>query len=127
MGLIKPDVKELAERRDVEGLIEALHDENDADVRKAAAKALGQTGDVRAVEPLIVALGDMYEDVCKAAVEALGQIGDARAVKSLIAALEDGWTIRYNAAKQRDKTDDTYVDESTAQRQKSLEVALQYS
>ncbi|MDD5018734.1 MAG: HEAT repeat domain-containing protein, partial [Eubacteriales bacterium] len=97
------------------------------DVRKAAAKALGQTGDVRAVEPLIVALGDMYEDVCKAAVEVLGQIGDARAVKSLIAALEDGWTIRYNAAKQRDKTDDTYADESTAQRQKSLEVALLYS
>jgi len=57
-------------------------------VRGAVAQALGQIGDVRAVEPLIATLDDENWDVRAAAVGALGQIGDPRAVESLIAALK---------------------------------------
>ena len=71
----------------VKPLIAALKDEN-SDVRKAAAEALGKIGDARAVEPLIAALKDRYSDVRQAASEALGKIG-APAVEPLIAALKD--------------------------------------
>jgi HEAT repeat protein len=53
-------------------LIENLEDE-DADVRRAAAQALGKIGDVRAVEPLITALENEY--VRDAAKEALRKLG----------------------------------------------------
>ena len=89
------------------------------DVRWAAAEALGEMGDLRAVapllaalqdedwrvrwaaaealgrigepavEPLLAALQDEDEDVRRAAVEALGKIGDPGAVASLSAALQD--------------------------------------
>ena len=59
-------------------LIAGLKDKNLA-VRKAAAKALGNIGDHRAVEPLIAALGDAKADVREAAAEALGAIGDLSA------------------------------------------------
>jgi HEAT repeat protein len=49
---------------------------------------LGNTGDARAVNPLIAALSDKDLSVCNAAAEALGKIGDARAVKPLIAVLD---------------------------------------
>jgi WD40 repeat protein len=60
-------------------------------VRTAAAKALGQIGDPRAVGPLIAALKDRNRDdhVHEFAVRALGQIGDPRAVEPLHAALND--------------------------------------
>jgi HEAT repeat protein len=54
---------------DLDKLIENLEDE-DADVRRAAAQALGKIGDVRAVEPLIEHTG--YWE----AIEALGKIGE---------------------------------------------------
>jgi len=58
-------------------------------VRQAAAEALGELGDARAVGPLIVALQDGDVEVRRAAAWALGEIGDARAVDPLIAALRD--------------------------------------
>jgi hypothetical protein len=73
-------------------LIAALGDENeDADVRAGAARALGRIRDARAVEPLIAALGDENEAavVRAGAAGALGRIRDARAVEPLIAALND--------------------------------------
>jgi HEAT repeat protein len=57
--------------------------------RRAAAEALGWIGDVRAVEPLIVALKDTHESVREAAAKALGWIGDKRAVEPLTALLSD--------------------------------------
>jgi HEAT repeat protein len=48
-----------------------------------AAKALGDIGDTRAVEPLIKELGDINS----AAAEALGKIRDERALEPLIEAL----------------------------------------
>jgi HEAT repeat protein len=106
----------LGESRDaraVEPLVAALTDE-DCDVRKVAAAALGKIGwepqndtqralrtialskweeatslGAAAVEPLIVALKDRYVSVREKAAEALGKIGDARAVEPLIVALAD--------------------------------------
>ena len=55
-------------------------------VRRHAAKALGEIGDVRAVEPLIKALGEGNSS----AAGALGKIGDVRAVEPLIKAFGEG-------------------------------------
>ena len=57
--------------------------------KKKAAEALGEIGDARAVEPLILALKDEYWEVRRRAAEALGEIGDARAVEPLKKALND--------------------------------------
>jgi hypothetical protein len=58
--------------------------------RRAAARALGEAGDERAVEPMIEALQEsrdfrLKEDV----ITALGKLGDPRAVDPLIAKLKD--------------------------------------
>jgi HEAT repeat protein len=74
--------------RAIEALTEFLKDE-DSDVRRAAAVALGDTGDKRAVEPLIQAAG-FRGKVSEAAVYALGRIKDARAVERLISILQEG-------------------------------------
>jgi HEAT repeat protein len=63
--------------------------ETDSEVRRAAATALGQLKDTRAVEPLLSALHDTDSEVRRAAAEALGQLGDARAVEPLLSTLED--------------------------------------
>jgi ankyrin repeat protein len=89
-GLFEPpNVEKLKAKKDVKGLIKALSYQKDYRVRKDAVKDLGQIGDARAVESLIVALKDGNIDVRKAAAGALGDIGDARALKSLITALQD--------------------------------------
>jgi HEAT repeat protein len=72
----------------IEPSLKALRDEN-GDVRKSAAEALGKIGDKRAIEPLIKALGDENGDVRESAAEVLGKIGDKRAVEPLLKALED--------------------------------------
>lgn len=96
-------------------LISSLNDE-DINIRSAAARILGEFGDPRAVEPLIAALrnedGNLRKEAFNAlvrigtpsveplisqlnqyhsarAVEALGRIGDPRAVEPLIAVLND--------------------------------------
>jgi len=72
----------------VPAFITALKDD-DKNMRKVAAEALGMIRDKRAVEPLISALKDDDKNVRKAAAEALGMIRDKRAVESLIGALKD--------------------------------------
>jgi HEAT repeat protein len=69
----KPDTEKMKAERDVEGLIKALKDENGF-VPVNAAKALGEIGDTRAVEPLTEALKDKKKDVREAAKEALKKI-----------------------------------------------------
>lgn len=76
--------------RGVKALISLL---NKNKVARWAARALGDIGDVRAVEPLIAALRvEPYllpeEYVADVAAWALGKIGDSRAVEPLIAVLE---------------------------------------
>ena len=78
----------------VETLTAALKDEERGGIaRPAAAKALGQLGDARAVKPLLAALKDnkwsWSSRLRETAAEALGKLGDARAVEPLIAALKD--------------------------------------
>ena len=53
----------------------------------AAASALGNIGDKRALDPLIATLEDEYWNVKQAAATALGNLGDKRAIRALIIAL----------------------------------------
>ena len=73
--------------RAIEVLIRAMRDQNVA-LRQKVAEALGQINDKRAVEPLIVALGDA-RTVRRSAAESLVKIGDD-AVQRLIATLSSG-------------------------------------
>jgi HEAT repeat protein len=84
-----PNVEKMREKKDVKGLIKALGDEKDSEVRGNAAQALGTIGDARAVEPLIRALGDSDWRVLWNAARALGKIGDPQAVEPLILLLRD--------------------------------------
>jgi HEAT repeat protein len=74
--------------RDVPGLIEALRSQ-ESSAGQAAAKALGEIGDSKALLPLISALRDHNQDTRSAAAIALGQLGDPRSVPPLITALID--------------------------------------
>ncbi len=79
----------------VEPLIAALKD-SDWRVQIKVAEVLGKLGDVRAVEPLFIALHS--DGVWWWAAEALGMLGES-AVEPLIAALKDsGWRMREKAA-----------------------------
>ena len=69
-------------------LIEALQDEKPI-VRQAAAAALGDTGDTRAVEGLIERLADPFEGVCQSAAVSLGKLGAQEAVEPLIQTMGD--------------------------------------
>ncbi|RKZ92609.1 MAG: hypothetical protein DRR19_03725 [Candidatus Parabeggiatoa sp. nov. 1] len=80
----KPDPRAL------ELLIQRLSDKGEnKPVRQAAALALGQIKDTRAVAPLIQQLADKESEVRQAAILALGQIKDTRAVEPLIQRLGD--------------------------------------
>jgi HEAT repeat protein/beta-lactamase regulating signal transducer with metallopeptidase domain len=72
----------------VQALIGRLRDEV-AEVRRAAANALGKLEDPRAVPGLIAALGDRESEVRAAAAEALGNFHDPRAITGLSALLTD--------------------------------------
>jgi len=67
----------------VEPLLSMLFNDPDMAVRTDAARSLGEIGDPRAVEFLLMALDDL--EIRPVAVEALGKIGDRRAVPALIA------------------------------------------
>ena len=103
----------------VRPLVQALRNDEDPNIRKETAEALGFIGDVKAIRPLIQALeddddgvqeesmkalikigvpsidalakvlNDRNNQVRKHAVQALGEIKDARAVESLIQVLTD--------------------------------------
>jgi beta-lactamase regulating signal transducer with metallopeptidase domain len=72
----------------VDALIDALRDQN-ADVREAAARSLGQLEDHRATQGLIAAMSDKVPDVRRAAAEALSQLEDKRSTDAFITALRD--------------------------------------
>jgi HEAT repeat protein len=97
MRLFRPNIKRMLKKRDVKGLIMAVNDEERA-VRLAAIEALGEIGDLRAVEPLITALQDGSWGVRSYAAAALGAIGDARAVKPLSALIRDSKKVVRKAA-----------------------------
>ncbi|MEW5957693.1 MAG: HEAT repeat domain-containing protein [Chloroflexota bacterium] len=80
-------------------LIQALQD-NDSEVRFAAASVLGQKGEPKAVEFLIRALKDDNSDVRLAAATALGAIKEAKATEALRQLLADKDTNVQQAAQQ---------------------------
>jgi HEAT repeat protein len=84
-----PDVQKLKGKRDVDGLLKALEYEKVPNVRAAAALALGELRDTRAVNALIASLKDTKAPVRKNAATALGKIGNESAVEQLILALQD--------------------------------------
>ncbi len=95
-------VRKLQEVRDVPGLIKALG-ARDRHKAAAAAHALGEIGDARAVESLLAVIQERETSyaVQLSAADALGQIGNVRAVQPLIAMLEDEKTPNLRAAVAR--------------------------
>lgn len=79
----KKIIKELKEKKDIEGLIKLMQN------KPKAAEVLGEIGDICAVEPLIEALKNENSALRKKAAAALGEIKDIRATKPLITALRD--------------------------------------
>ncbi len=77
----------LRERRAVEPLIELLSKDANAEVRRAAAFALGQLKDPRAIQPLIASLKDENPDVCVNSIFAVARIGGPERLNALIGAL----------------------------------------
>jgi HEAT repeat protein len=87
----------------VKTLIKVLCDE-DKDVRKIAAYALGEIGEKNkdivssAVEPLIKSMQDEEWEVRRSVAKALGRIRDPKAIKAFISALNDeDWQVRRRA------------------------------
>lgn len=95
MGLFKPNVKRMLERKDLPGLIKALGADH-FETRQAATEALRQIG-APALEPLTAALRDRGWSARPAAARALGEVIAhsrdsalrARAIETLVATLED--------------------------------------
>jgi hypothetical protein len=78
------DVMKMKDRKDVDGLIRALQDQDIA-VRAEAASSLGQLGDQKAVAPLISTLqNDSDPYVRSLAAKALGSLGNPRARDALM-------------------------------------------
>ena len=75
-------------KRDTKGLLKALHYKEDSAVRQRAAQALGDIGDISAIDSLIEALRDEAWQVRWEATESLSKIGRP-AVESLIELLKD--------------------------------------
>jgi HEAT repeat protein len=78
-------VRRLRASRDYEGLVTLLQDGSRRE-RRAAARALGTLGDVRAVNPLADALGSAYgqdEGLPGIIVSALGELQDRAAIEPL--------------------------------------------
>lgn len=67
--------------------IKQLHSE-DARVRRDAAQALGQLGDIEAIPTLIIAADDDNITVARTAVLALGRIGGRDVIDPLLTALQ---------------------------------------
>ncbi len=87
MGILdffKPNVENLKAKKDVEGLINVLGRKRDSDMRRQAAKALGEIGDAKVIEPLIQALTDDDVGIQSACCDALAKM-DANTVNAALA------------------------------------------
>ncbi|MFA5416235.1 MAG: HEAT repeat domain-containing protein, partial [Methanoregula sp.] len=90
----------------LEGMVHALRDNTDPNVRQYAAYLLGTTKNPRAIQPLVEALADFDKAVREQAMLALTAIGKA-AVEPLAAAMkEPKWETRYRAAEALGKIAD---------------------
>jgi hypothetical protein len=83
----KPDIPLLLQKRNVEGIIDALR-HRDATIQWQAAEALGKLGQ-EGVRHLLKALNHRSRDVKLGVIEALGDIKDPQSVPPLINLLKD--------------------------------------
>jgi HEAT repeat protein len=79
-------------------LLEALADAR-SDVRAAAARSLGKSGDPEAVDPLVTALGDPVDDVRDAAAASLRELGEP--LGKLIHTSLSGWGKEWEARAEK--------------------------
>jgi HEAT repeat protein len=102
----KPEGAEEIEKQGLEGMIRALRNSTDPQVRQYAAYLLGQAKNPRAIQPLIEALADFDKSVRQQATIALSSIGKA-AIEPLATAMkEKKWETRYRAAEALGKIAD---------------------
>jgi HEAT repeat protein len=93
----KPEGAEEIENQGLDGIVKALRNSTDPQVRQYAAYLLGEAKNPRAIQPLIEALGDFDKSVREQATLALSSIGKA-AIEPLAAAMkEKKWETRYRA------------------------------
>lgn len=86
----KPNLEKIIAKKNIKGLLKALEYKKDIEIRRKAAEALGQLGDISAVGPLRAAAGDEEAAVRMAAIEALGKFEEKPSVVTLLeAALHD--------------------------------------
>src|SRR5512136_2891709 len=98
-SMLNLNIDEMKANRDFEGLFKALTSKRNQYLRRDAAKALGEIGDVVAMEPLIAALEDAKKDVRDAAAEAIGKIGGhPRAVEAVAETLNNGKSLERDEA-----------------------------
>ena len=96
-----PNIDKLKTKGNVEGLIAALNYKKDPTIRRDAAKALGEMGDSRAVEPLIeIARSSDGKELRMLAIDSLGKLGDPRAVEPLLALLSSSSSVVYPNAEK---------------------------
>lgn len=102
----KPENAGDLEKQGLEGLVKALQDSTDPQVRQYAAYLLGKAQSPRAIQPLIEALADFDKSVREQATLALSRIGKA-AIEPLAEAMkEPRWETRYRAAEALGKIAD---------------------
>lgn len=102
----KPENAGELEKLGLEGLVRALQDSTDPQVRQYAAYLLGKAQNPRAIQPLIEALADFDKSVREQATLALSRIGKA-AIEPLAEAMnEPKWQTRYRAAEALGKIAD---------------------
>lgn len=90
MGLFgkEPDVRQMQDSGDIDGLIKALKHHKEQ-VRRQAAEALGRLKGARSIDPLLEALNDRSDEVRGEVLGALGGMWNDRICQSLILILSD--------------------------------------
>ena len=102
----KPENAGELEKQGLDGLVNALQNNTDPQVRQYAAYLLGKAHNPRAIQPLIEALADFDKSVREQATLALSQIGKT-AIEPLAEAMkEPKWETRYRAAEALGKIAD---------------------
>ncbi len=105
-----PDIKGLTEKKDIYGLIRALHSP-DLEIHTAAAKALGTLGP-EAIDVLVKAVRTRNLAVKLGIIGALSEIRDPRSIPCLIDTLKDkNSEVRWQAAIALGEIDDPAVIE----------------
>jgi HEAT repeat protein len=102
----KPENAGELEKQGLDGLVHALQNNTDPQVRQYAAYLLGKAHNPRAIQPLIEALADFDKSVREQATLSLSRIGKAAIVPLSEAMKEPKWETRYRAAEALGKIAD---------------------